>query len=648
VQTGRFVDADALVVALADLTRVATENLSVESMLRQLCMATAETLPVDAAGIMAVWDDVTRYVHASSTDLTPVERLQEELQDGPCQEAQLQRAPVVVTDMAACARWPDFTALALQLDLQSMLAVPLIGRGRCWGVLDVFRRSAGPWDAADLHAVHVMADLAVSYIVMAVDRDAAWAAQTELTRRAMHDDLTGLPNRALMLDRLEHALSAADRRQTAVAVLFIDIDRFKAINDTFGHTAGDAVLTEVARRLADTIRGNDTVARFAGDEFVLICEDLPRGSPEALRQRVAAVTGRIHGALRHPISLGRFDTQISASIGVSLSTDVHTVQGILAEADSAMFGAKRQGRGRVLVRDHNEGGSAGYAGKVERDLATALERAEMLVYYQPIVAVDGGGLRNAAPPRLMGIGGDGHRVAAVEALLRWRQSPDLVLPAAAFINIAVRCGLIHSLGRWLIEETCGQLNTWREQLGERAPGTVFVNLSAQELADATLPETLDAALDRYGLAPECLGLEIVEEDLQAPGVLPRLAGYHDRGHPLAIDDFGTGYSSLSRLLNLPVDLVKIDRSFLQDVPHDRRRAGLIDAILGVAASLELQVIAEGVETQAQCAHLTAAGCQLLQGYYLGYPQPATELTMTLSDGQPSAPHAGRWASAEPV
>ena len=284
------------------------------------------------------------------------------------------------------------------------------------------------------------------------------------------------------------------------------------------------------------------------------------------------------------------------------------------------------------------------------DLAVALEHAEMLVYYQPILAREGHSVRSRARGGAQGgardAGPAGSSVAAVEALLRWRCAPGVVLPAADFIDSAISSGLIHSIGRWLIDQTCEQLREWQDELGNRAPATAFVNLCGPELALVDLPSALGAALERHRLEPQCLGLEIVEEDLSSVELLPQLVACHDRGHPLAVDDFGTGYSSLSRLLDLPVDLVKMDRSFLQDVPQDQRRAALIDAVLGVADSLDLQVIAEGVETEEQFTHLTAAGCQLLQGFYLGRPRPGAELSRTLRKAPPPEPRAARWAASE--
>lgn len=604
-------DQTQLIAAMASLSRAATDDFTAPTMLRTLCEAAVDALPVDGAGVMLRLQERTTFVHAGgprAPDVQPLERLQETLQLGPCADSLHDRAVVVASDLPSDDRWVQFQELAATVGLAAMVAVPLVSRGRGWGVLDLYRSDPGSWTDGELQAAQVLADVAVSYLVMAHDREAARDAQDALAHRAMHDDLTGLPNRALLFDRLDHALATAVRRAAGVAVVFLDLDLFKGINDTFGHTAADGVLVEVADRLRTTLRRGDTLARFAGDEFVVICEGLPRGAPGALAGRVAALTARLQQALLAPISVGRFDVVVTASIGVAVTTDPMTGQELIADADAAMYAAKQGGRGRVAVRDHVALAAVGYAHQLERDLAGALDRGELELHYQPIVHADT------------------RAVAGVEALLRWNQPSHGVLPAAAFIDIAVKTGLIVGIGRWVIREACRQMAHWLHELGDSAPRTTYINLSARELADDDLPTVLHDALAAHDLQPRHLGLEIVEEDLIHPAALDRLQLLHQRGHQLSIDDFGTGYSSLSRLLDLPADIAKVDKSFVAGVPeHDRRRR-FIDGVVHMAATLDLQVVAEGVETAEQAAHLTAAGCQLLQGHHLARPQPAVQLT----------------------
>ena len=606
-------DNRMLVQALSELSRAATDDFLADTLLTRLCDVAGTAVVLDGAGVMVTEDGINRFVHATTTSVAPLERLQELLRAGPCREALVRRQSVVIADLIDAvprAAWPEYTSAARELGLRSVVAVPLVARGRVWGVLDLYRSTAQSWTQEELAAATVLAGIAVSYLVMAHDRDTARTAQLALAHQAMHDDLTGLANRALLYDRLEHALAASRRRNAAVAVLFIDLDRFKQVNDTFGHAGGDTVLVEVATRMGATLRGEDTLGRLAGDEFVLICENLPTGTSE-VQSHVAAVTARIRRAFDAPIRLNGVDVTVSASIGVAVTTDGPTAQDLLGEADTAMYGAKQRGRGMIVVRDHTTPGALRYARQFEHDLAAALERDQLVVHFQPIVS--------AHPPQ---------RVVAVEALLRWRHPDGRVLPAASFIDVAISSGLITAFGRWVITQTCAHMRAWNDLLDDGAPATAYLNLSARELADVTLPDTLTASLHRYGLQASQIGLEIVEDDLADPDTAARIAGFRRRGHPLAIDDFGTGYSSLSRLLDMPADLAKIDKSFVHGIPRDTRRTGLIDAVLAVADKLNIQVVAEGIETAEQQQHLTAAGCHLLQGYLLGHPQAAADLTAT--------------------
>ncbi len=343
-----------LVKALAELSRGATDDFSAETMLTRLCEVAGTAIGLDGAGVMLTEKRHNRFVHATTTTVAPAERLQELLRTGPCHEALLRREPVVIDDLAEAAAnsgWLVYAATATQLGLRSVVAVPLVARGQTWGVLDLYRSTPQPWTEEERDAAAVLADSAVSYLVMAHDRDTARTAQLALAHQAMHDELTGLPNRALVYDRLEHALRAARRRPAAVAALFIDLDRFKQINDTFGHAGGDTVLTEVARRMSATLRAGDTLGRLAGDEFVLICEDVPTDTTQ-IHGHIAAVTARLRAAFDAPIRLAGVDVSVSASIGVAVTTDGPTAQDLLGEAVSAMYGAKQRGRGMVVVRDH--------------------------------------------------------------------------------------------------------------------------------------------------------------------------------------------------------------------------------------------------------------------------------------------------------
>ena len=610
----------SLVSAMASLAAAAARDDSAENLLTRLVDIAVVHLGVDGAGVMINEGGVLRFLHSSQGGVDGAELLQQLMQDGPCQDAMLFHEDVVVDDLGDPVQtaWPDYVERALEAGFRSVVAVPLISGGRVWGTLDLYRRHEGTWQVQELEWVRLLAHVAVSYLVISADRDEARRAQRELAHASTHDALTGLPNRALLFDRLDHALHSGRRQHRLVAVLFVDLDRFKAVNDTFGHAAGDLVLTTVASRVGDILRRQDTLARLAGDEFVLVCEDLPQDDPEESRSHVEAVTARLQRVLAQPIRVQDVDLVVSASIGVAFSDEHSSADDLLADADSSMYQAKHHGG------THRLGGPArgprqtdGASGatlrphhsvrRLERELAQALPQQQLRLHYQPIT--------DAA--------GDVH---AVEALLRWQHPTYGLLPASEFVDLATSTGMIVGFGHWVITEACAQMGRWLETLGGRAPATVYVNLSARELVDPSLTATITRALTEHGLRPRHLGLELLETSFIDPEVLPNLQEQHRRGHPLSVDDFGTGYSSLARLVELPVQMAKIDKSLIADIGRDSRRRALVEAVVTVAQSLDLQVIAEGVETPAQARAVTAAGCHYLQGYHCGRPQSAEALT----------------------
>ncbi|CAN5747976.1 hypothetical protein BH20ACT6_BH20ACT6_07830 [soil metagenome] len=608
-----------LVEAMAAVSRVATEDFVPDELLRRLCEVAATTLDADGAGVMAADGTRARFVHADGPLLLRVEMLQGLLRQGPCADAIKTMEPVVVADLQAEDRWPQFIAAALTDGLRALVALPLISRGSVWGTLHLYRRQPGPWSGEELAATAMLADLAVSYLVMAADRDAARAAERALVHRSSHDQLTGLPNRGLFFDRLEHALAGAHRRGEEVVVLFIDLDRFKRINDTLGHAAGDAVLTEVAARMSGTLREGDTLARLAGDEFVLLCENVARDPASMVDATTRSVSRRLQQVLAPPITYEGTELAISASVGVAVAGGRRSAEELLREADSAMYAAKASGRARVVTRQLNEDAARRSEQELRRGLAEALDAGQLELYFQPIVSAT-----------------ETDRIEAVEALLRWNHPRLGVLPADAFVQLAEETGTLPRIGHWVIDQACAQLQAWQDQLGRWAPGTIFCNVSPNELSDPSLERILSQTLEAHDLQPARLGLEIVEKSFSDPLLVASLTDYQQRGHPLSIDDFGTGYSSLSRLIHLPVRYAKIDQTFVAGLPDDSRCRALVAAVLVVAANLNLQIIAEGVEHAEQAKHLIAAGCPLLQGYHLAEPMRAEQLTAQLSGSRPFA------------
>ena len=336
--------------AIGSLAIMATGPFRPEELLQRLADVAAEQMEVAGVGVMIADGETTRYVHSSSSDLAQVERMQELIQAGPCKSAILDRAEVVVDDLRECDSpdWAPYVASALEADLQAVVALPLVSRGRSWGVLDLYRSRPCAWDECSLEVGRLLANVAVSYLVMACDRDEAQAAQAELAHRATHDPLTGLPNRVLAFDRIEHALSAARRQGRQVAVLFIDLNGFKSVNDNFGHEAGDHVLSVVAARMRSAVRSSDTVARLAGDEFLIICEDLDGTNISALRRELELISLKVRSAVEAPIPIGDADATVTASIGIAVGTDDCGPGALIAASDRDMYTAKLRHRCRAV------------------------------------------------------------------------------------------------------------------------------------------------------------------------------------------------------------------------------------------------------------------------------------------------------------
>ncbi len=345
-----------VVTALTSLAETATGTaFTIDELLRELCSAAVRALDVDGAGVMVLEPAGLRLIHASSRRIVDVEALQEVLQRGPCRDAMVDQQVIVLSDVAEFGRWPEFAAAAVAAGLRATVAMPLLARGLAWGALDVYRDREWVWTAEQLSLMELFAGVAASYLVMVSDRDRAAAARLTLEHQASHDELTGLPGRGLLFTLLEHALPSARRRNAGVAVLFIDLDDFKNINDTLGHAAGDDVLVETARRLTQGLRKGDTIVRLAGDEFVFICEDLPQDAQHAAGQ-VQALGHRLAAAIRAPMPVLGTDLTVSASIGIALAGAGSTPENLLANADHAMYTAKQRGRGHVFTGpDHRFG-----------------------------------------------------------------------------------------------------------------------------------------------------------------------------------------------------------------------------------------------------------------------------------------------------
>jgi diguanylate cyclase (GGDEF)-like protein/PAS domain S-box-containing protein len=472
------------------------------------------------------------------------------------------------------------------------------------------RHADGSWRHSEVIVTNLLADTSVGGIV-ATFRDITERRTFEdkLSHLAFHDPLTGLPNRALFVDRLEQALKRADRHSHSVAVLFLDLDNFKVVNDSLGHQAGDRLLVTVAERLTGVLRVQDTVARLGGDEFTVLLEDI-RDETEA-----ADAADRLAAALRTPVALGEREIFVTASIGVALSTTGRDQpEDLLRNADLAMYRAKTNGRARHEAFDQSLEENARERLEVETALRLALERGEFQVYYQPILSLTEG------------------RVVEVEALVRWARPGRDLVPPIAFISLAEENGLIVPIGQWVLEQACLQARAWQEQFPSDRPLVMSVNLSARQFQHPALVSDIQRAIRQAGLDPHTLKLEITESVLmQDPdAAVAKLQILKGLGIQLAIDDFGTGYSSLSQLKRLPVDCLKIDRAFVDGLGQDPHDTAIVEAVIALAKTLSLTVTGEGIETTIQRAHLQRLACDEGQGYLFARPLPAADLEPLLA------------------
>ncbi|MBV9040061.1 MAG: EAL domain-containing protein [Acidimicrobiia bacterium] len=426
------------------------------------------------------------------------------------------------------------------------------------------------------------------------------AAEERLERQALHDELTALPNRRLLRDRISQALARAVRDGCLVAVVFLDLDRFKLINDSWGHAEGDKVLVAIAERLRSVVRGSDTVARFGGDEFVVVREGISSGDD------VSVFLDRLAREVQRKIVLGNNDLVINASIGVALGGAGDTPEGLLRDADAAMYKAKAEGQSRAEIATKAVHSEVTNRFSTELALRRSIARDEFDVMYQPVLAIDGRSL------------------VGVEALVRWRRPDHGLVEPDSFIGIAEDTGLIRPLGAWVMHQACRQLQHW-SRVGVRG-GVVSVNLSGRQLSSPDLVGNVLGAMAAARIDPSQLSFEITESVLMedVDRSIQILRSLKDIGVGLTIDDFGTGYSSLSYLERFPVDGLKIDRSFVSRLGTNAADGAIVAAVLALGHALDLTVTAEGVETVEQLQILADLGCDAAQGYLFARPLPPSD------------------------
>ncbi len=471
------------------------------------------------------------------------------------------------------------------------------------------RHADGGFRAAECVFGNLLHDEAVHGIVLtAHDVTERRVLEDQLTHQAFHDALTGLPNRALLLNRIEHALERARRSGDDVALLFLDLDDFKTINDSLGHAAGDELLVEIALRLQESLRAADTAARLGGDEFALLLE----GTHGIAGATTAA--DRLLEAVARPMKLGSTEVLGRASVGIVFGTPGQSAGELLRNADMAMYRAKNAGGNRFEIFEPEMHEAAITRLELKADLERAFASNELDLHYQPLVDLVTG------------------RTLSFEALLRWKHPLRGFVPPVEFIPLAEETGLINHIGHWVLERACRQTRVWQMSVPGNVHLAINVNLSARQILQPRFREEVAQVLVDTGLEATQLVLEITEGTLleDVEGVSARLAELRAMGIRIAIDDFGTGFSSLGYLQRFPADELKVAREFVDEVVRDPRRARLVEAIVALAHSLEMTTVAEGIEEPAQRQRLQELGCLVGQGYLFSRPVPASDVPALLA------------------
>ncbi|QKH36370.1 EAL domain-containing protein [Achromobacter pestifer] len=572
---------------------------SVVEVMNMVCREVERLAPEVAASVLRVDDaGLLRPLAAPSLPQAYADALDGVAigpQAGACGTSAFLGRPVIVPDISTDPLWDDYRHLPLPDDVKACWSSPIKSSdGRVIGTFGFYFRERRLPD--DFH--HRLVDVCVYLCALALEREEARARIRQL---AFYDELTGLPNRNLLLAQAEQAIARAEPERKRVAVLFLDLDRFKQVNDTLGHPIGDALLRDVAQRLRRLARATDIVGRLSGDEFVMLMPDFEHG-------RLTAAAEHVLVALAQPFSVGGITLNPSVSIGISVfpenGRDMDT---LLRHADMAMYQAKTAGRNRISFFSAEMNRQAQERLALEAALRDALEAKALRLHYQPQV-----GLKNG-------------QLYGVEALARWRHPTLGDISPARFVPLAEECGLIGDLGDWAVHEACSQLAVWRAK-GLRVP-SVSVNLSATNFHNLNLPRMIEATLAEFGLAAADLMLEITEGVVldATAGTLRTIAELHRLGVRLSMDDFGTGYSSLGHLRRLIVDELKLDRSFVQGLESDDAARALTSAVIRIGESLSLPVVAEGVENEEQRRFLIEQGCAAGQGFLFSPPLPAEDL-----------------------
>ena len=588
----------AMTITLSEFARVMVTDFSVQEILDLLVERVAEVLPISCAGVTLISaENQPHYAAASNPAALRFEHLQTQFQEGPCLQAYQTGQACVADDLEHDGRFPKFGPAAVQAGLRAAFAVPLMHGQTRLGALDLYRTSPGPLSDEQLQEAQTLAGVVSAYLVNAQARADLRELTVQLQTAAHRDPLTGLPNRVLLMDRLAQAFHRHERSRQPTGLLFIDINGFKAINDEYGHGCGDELLAEVARRLARVVRPADTLARLAGDEFVILCEALD--DP----QNIKSLTARIEQQFQTAFALGDSEIHATASVGMAISGPMSDTPALLLRnADRDMYRRKRARNRRQRFALSNAQRLA-HPADLEAALRDSIARDELRLAYQPIVT--------SATGEMVG----------VEALLRWKHPTLGDVPPTAIIAFAEQNGMIGDIGAWVLQTACAQHHQWQQLLDRHL--IVAVNVSADQFTAPGFAHSIADALTVNDTPPDALILEVTETVLvsDVDRATKVLADLRHLGVGLALDDFGTGYSSLKYLLSFTVNHVKIDRDFIKDLAQDPTSLKIVNAVIALAHDLGVTVVAEGVETDAQLTVLTGLQCDYCQGYYFARPSP---------------------------
>jgi diguanylate cyclase (GGDEF)-like protein len=596
---------------LSEFARTLVTDFPIQAILDHLVRRIVEIMPVSGAGVTLISEgSAPRYVAASNASALTFEKLQTELDEGPCLAAYRAGEAVAVPDIRDDHRFPVFGPRAERMGLMAVFTFPLRQGGARLGALDLYRDEPGGLDDRTMEVAQTLADVAAAYVVNAQARSDLRDSSDGFRESSLHDALTGLPNRVLLGQRLDHAALRARRSGKKLAIMFVDIDRFKDVNDTFGHLIGDHLLVAIATRLTELLRPGDTLARMSGDEFVILCEELDSAMV------VEDLASRINSSLAEAFRVDDVELRITASVGIAFSgPGVDVPERVLQDADAAMYQAKSKGGSHHQVIDLREQSLAHRRAGMLQDLRGALGRGELRTDYQPIVTTESG------------------RVFGVEALLRWADPKRGLVSPETIVPLAERSGLITDIGRWVLEQACRDRNRWQDAQGHDV--MISVNVSPQQLMSTGYVASVEEILSDTGTQPEGLTLEVTESVFVHDGdrALLVLHDLRDLGVSIALDDFGTGYSSLSYLRRFPVDIVKIDKGFIAELA-DPTTSAIVSAVVDLSHVLGMSVIAEGVENAGQHSEVAALECEACQGFFFARPMSARDLgdLMHLDEG----------------